>query len=315
MTPARFMFWLQQLCNAAVLDLNQPGNELSGLLASLDKLGLAYKMDGRKLRLEHEVELLDIGALRQYLSLSGSATTCQYQLVTGSTNLDVLDYFRQHQQCSIAVCEKQTDGRGRRGKRWVSPFAKNIYCTVGVLKTIQPAHLALLSIVTGLALCTALGKLGYADVKLKWPNDLYYQNKKLGGVLIESLPAGACVNFLAVGFGINVDMSADELAGIEQAATCLNLIGNKRASRNRILSAAIRQVQQNIHAFNEDKISKLVTDFDDYDALHGMAVNVMAAGQTIAATNAGIAASGQLKVETAQGLLLFSAADISLRRA
>lgn len=315
MTQTRFMFWLWQLCEATVLDLNQLGDEQASLLLSLDELGLDYRIDERMLTLETKVDLLDIDAVRQSLSRPGAAIECLYQLVTGSTNLDVLGYFKKHQQCSVAVCETQTGGKGRRGNRWVSPFAKNIYCTVGILKPIDPAHLGLLSIVTGLALCRALANLGYRDVKLKWPNDLYHQQKKLGGILIESQPVEAGQYFLAIGFGINVDMSVDEISRIEQAATSLNLTGANRVSRSQILIETMNQLQADIKAFDEDKITQLVADFNENDALRGMPVSVLASGQTIVARNAGIAPDGQLQVETEHGMRLFCAADISLRQA
>jgi|TARA_B110001469_G_C9538193_1_gene267351 BirA family biotin operon repressor/biotin-[acetyl-CoA-carboxylase] ligase len=175
--------------------------------------------------------------------------------------------------------------------------------------------LGLLSILTGLALCRALTDLGYEGIKLKWTNYLYHQNKKLGGILIESRPVTGDQYFLAIGFGINVDMSTDELAAIEQAATCLNKIGNELVSRNQITLETVDQVLKDIQAFSEDDIPQLVNAFDAIDALRGMPVNVLSSGQIIAATNAGIAPTGQLQVETEQGMMLFSAADISLRRA
>lgn len=319
--------WMRQLCGSALLDLSRVGEQRADFLAIVDDLDLEYKIDGQMLRLRKRVEMLDVDSLQLNLAQRGLDTECQYRLETKSTNLDVLAFLdkkadRQVDKQTdlktntcIATCEKQTEGKGRRGNHWVSPFGRNIYCTVGVLKTIKPINLGLLSIVTGLAISKALTNLGYEEVKLKWPNDLYHQGKKLGGILIESRPVMDDQYFLAIGFGINVDMSNTELAAIEQAVTCLNLIDSKAVTRNQILLETVSQVLKDIEAFSDQIIPQLVEAFDDIDAFKGMPVNVLSSGKTIAGTNAGIAQTGQIQVETAQGMMLFSAADISLRRA
>ena len=307
--------WMLQLCGSAMLDLTQVGNYRADLLLAIDNLGVEYKLDGQVLRLRKRIEMIDIDALQLSLVQRGLKTTCQYRLETKSTNLDVIALFDQKAITSVATCEKQTHGKGRRGNHWVSPFGQNIYCTVGILKSIKPANLGLLSIVTGLAISKALDNFGYKAVKLKWPNDLYHQGKKLGGILIESRPVKDDEYFLAIGFGINVDMSNEALAAIEPAATCLNLMGSKLLTRNQILLETVSQVLKDIAAFSDKSISQLVRAFDEIDAFKGMSVKVLSSGKTITGINAGIAQTGQLQLETEQGMMLFSAADISLRHA
>lgn len=298
-----------------MLDLTQVGNYRADLLLTIDNLGVEYKLDGQVLRLRKRIEMIDIDALQLSLVQRGLKTTCQYRLETKSTNLDVIALFDQKAITSVATCEKQTHGKGRRGNHWVSPFGQNIYCTVGILKSIKPANLGLLSIVTGLAISKALDNFGYKAVKLKWPNDLYHQGKKLGGILIESRPVKDDEYFLAIGFGINVDMSNEALAAIEPAATCLNLMGSKLLTRNQILLETVSQVLKDIAAFSDKSISQLVRAFDEIDAFKGMSVKVLSSGKTITGINVGIAQTGQLQLETEQGMMLFSAADISLRHA
>ncbi|MFT4608281.1 MAG: BirA family biotin operon repressor/biotin-[acetyl-CoA-carboxylase] ligase [Urechidicola sp.] len=311
--------WVRQLCGSATLDLSRVGEQRADIQATIDDLGLKYKIDGQIIRLRKRIEMLDVDSLQLKLAERGQDTQCQYRLTTESTNLDVIAIRdRQADEKAvtiIATCEKQTKGKGRRGNHWISPFGENIYCTVGVLKTIKPANLGLLSIVTGLAICEALASVGYQEVKLKWPNDLYHQGKKLGGILIESRPVADDQYFLAIGFGINVDMSNEALAGIEQAVTCLNLIASNAMTRNQILFETVSQILKDIEVFSDAVIPQLVKAFDEIDAFKGMPVNVLSSGQAIAGTNAGIAQTGQLQLETEQGMVLFWAADISLRRA
>lgn len=256
---------------------------------------------------ELEAELAALG-LNQHALL--------YRRETQSTNIDVMQHYQQTGQLSIATCEKQTAGKGRRGRQWVSPFAQNIYCSIGMKKSISPSLLGLLSIVSGIALCRAISDFGIHNVQLKWPNDLVYQKDrqkyKLGGILIESRPA-ADHYFLAIGFGLNVHMTQAELDAIPQAAISLALISNQALRRQTILIAAIEAVVNDINLFDEAKVESLVDEFTRHDAFYQQPILVLNADEEIYGSNAGINHSGQLLLKTEQGLLSFSAAEISLR--
>ncbi len=242
---------------------------------------------------------------------------CNHQLhyreVSESTNTDVLEYYLSHQQPSIAICERQTAGKGRRGRSWHSPFAQNIYCSIGIKKNIAAAHLGLMSIVSGIALCHALGRCGFDEVKLKWPNDLYHHNQKLGGILIESKPLDNDGYFLVIGFGLNVNMSRHQLDQIPQAATSLSLVSQKQIDRQQILLVAIEAVITEIENFHESHIPELVSKFRQNDAFHQQQIAVLSAGSEIHGINRGITPGGLLRLATKSGEQTFSAAEISLR--
>jgi len=236
-----------------------------------------------------------------------------YQTITGSTNVDVLDYYRDKQKQAIAICEQQNAGKGRRGRSWLSPYAQNIYCTIGIEKDIPATRLGLLSIVSGIALCETLMESGFDDIRIKWPNDLYFQRKKLGGILIESRPAGNDRYFLAIGFGLNVLMTADQLAEIPQAATSLGIIAGADLSRQQLLLAAIEAIINKIRAFNGDSVSSLIEAFKQYDAFYNQFICVLNVEEEITGIDAGINDQGLLRLRTEAGEQLFSAAEISVR--
>ena len=260
------------------------------------------------------LELIDVQQLQTWLANDlGNRFKCRYKLVTSSTNDDALDFFQQNQQACIALAEMQTAGKGRRGKQWVSPFARNIYCTVGMLKSIQASNLGLLSIVTGIALCQALETSGVDGVQVKWPNDLYYRQQKLGGILIESRPVNTDEYFVAIGFGINVMMRADDLAAIPQAATSIKMINSEAALRDAILFEAIKQVVAKIDDFDEAGIPRVIDEFNAHDALYGQAICATTAEHSVNGMNAGINSVGQLQLDSEQGRVTFTAAEISLK--
>lgn len=239
-----------------------------------------------------------------------------YRPETQSTNIDVVQHYRQTGELSIATCETQTAGKGRRGRQWISPFAQNIYCTIGIKKSLPPSTLGWLSIVSGMALCRAMSSCGIDNVLLKWPNDLVYQKGsqkyKLGGILIESSPAESGY-FVAIGFGLNVHMTQTELDAIPQAATSLSQISKRFLSRQSMLIESIAAVHEAIAQFDEVKIESLIGEFSRYDAFAEQKICVLNGDQKIIGRNAGVNHSGQLLLQTEQGELPFSAAEISLR--
>jgi len=236
-----------------------------------------------------------------------------YRAETESTNVDVLQHHARHGREVVAVCEAQSAGRGRRGRQWLSPYARNIYCTVGLSRNLPPARQGLLSIVTGLALCRALRAQTGLAVSLKWPNDLLFGGRKLGGILIESRAHPGGGDFFAIGFGLNVFMSADELAEIEAPTTSLAQNLEAQLDRSAILLATLNAVIDAIRAFELDGIEQLIDEFSRFDAFHEAVVEVISAERRIAGVNRGISADGQLRLETEQGIELYSSAEISLR--
>ena len=236
-----------------------------------------------------------------------------YSLETGSTNVDVLDHYNEFRREVVAFSETQNAGRGRRGRQWHSPFASNIYCTVGIFKALPANRQGLLSIVTGLALCHALRQSADASVSLKWPNDLLFDGRKLGGILIESRPHDAEQFFFAIGFGLNVFMQAPELAEIEQPAVSLDQVSERVLDRTELLSAAIDGVVRAVRAFDPEDVDPVITEFQAFDAFYGQEVEVTSTNASVRGINRGIAPDGQLRLETEAGEALHSCAEISLR--
>lgn len=116
-------------------------------------------------------------------------------------------YLLRHSDLAgrICVAELQTQGRGRRGRAWVSPYAQNVYLSIGWGFDGGVAVIEGLSLAVGVAIAHALQKQGVSGIELKWPNDVLYCGKKLAGILIEMVgdPSGYCQ--VVIGVGVNVD--------------------------------------------------------------------------------------------------------------
>lgn len=236
-----------------------------------------------------------------------------YRDQTESTNADALRHYADHRREVVAFSEAQSAGRGRRGRQWLSPHARNIYCTIGIARQMPTSRQGLLSIVTGVALCKALRQGAGAMVSVKWPNDVLHDGRKLGGILIESRPLDDGHYFFAIGFGLNVFMEHGELAGISQPATSLEQVAAGQLDRTRVLIEAIDSVIESTRAFDPGAASVLVEEFAQFDAFHDRAVEVIVGDRRVAGINRGITETGQLRLETERGVEFHSAAEISLR--
>ena len=237
----------------------------------------------------------------------------RYQEQTGSTNSDALEFFSQNQCELVVFAETQSAGRGRRGRQWLSPYAQNIYCTLGLVKSMPVAQQGLLSIVTGLALSRSLESSCGLSPQLKWPNDLLVDGRKLGGILIESRPKQS-VNeqFYAIGFGLNVFLDEDVINAIEQPATSLHLLTEQLPDRSQVLVAAIDEVVCAIRTFDVSDVGRLTCEFSRFDVFHDRPVELVTTHDCIAGINRGIEQSGASRLETQSGIESYPAAEISL---
>jgi len=304
-----------ELCSQGKLDRSVLGDDESSLLGTLDSLGVVVRTGDQFLEIDSAIDLLELEAIQTQIGDKEvvDAFDWQYRLLTESTNADALTLFETHQKPCITLAEMQSAGKGRRGRHWISPFAKNIYCTIGIHRSVEAHNLGLISILTGIGICKALSRSTGEAVQLKWPNDIYYQNQKLGGILIESRSTTEGNYYFAIGFGINVSMTAEDLEAIPQAATSVNLISGDSISRNLVLAQVIRQVVQMIHSFDQSSILELVEEFNHHDVFHNQRIRVTTSSESIYGVNKGINHSGQLELETEQGRQQFSAAYISIR--
>jgi len=255
--------------------------------------------------------IIDAGALAGFAEARGLDWICHRS--TASTNADVLEHFDREHREVVAVSDAQTAGRGRRGRDWHSPPGRNIYCTLGLFKSVPPNRQALVGIATGIALCRSLRAASGAEVQLKWPNDLVAQGGKLGGILTESRPHGEQF-FFAIGFGLNLALDDADHGAIGQPAASLERAAGRPVERDPLLLALLDAVLAEVRGLDAADDAGLAAGFARFDAFHGREVEVVdGSGRRVRGIDRGIAADGQLRLETAGGLESFSAAEISLR--
>jgi BirA family transcriptional regulator, biotin operon repressor / biotin---[acetyl-CoA-carboxylase] ligase len=210
--------------------------------------------------------------------------------------------------------ERQSAGRGRRGRCWTSPLAANLYFSVSRRFHTPMARMGGLSLAVGVALAEAVASLGVAGARVKWPNDVWVAGRKLAGVLIETGgELGGPVDAV-IGVGLNVMMPAEQGAGIGQAWTDLAREGGV-SDRNRVAAVALGALLPALEQFDREGLGAFLERFSRLDALEGEAVEVVLSQGRVQGRALGVTADGALRMALdAGGERCFHAGEASLRR-
>lgn len=233
-----------------------------------------------------------------------------YFLQLDSTNQYLLERVDSLPSGALCLAEQQLAGRGRRGKRWHSPFGANLYLSQYWFYQGKMADISALALVVGMAVVDALIELGAADIKLKWPNDIYWQHKKLGGILIESICNKQGMH-LVIGLGLNLAMPADN--AIDQPWVNLADLIATLPPKAQLVAALVRHTQAKIRQLETQGFAAFIDDWHSYDAFYQQRVQVLSAQDTITGIASGVTEDGALLVATAAGMMRYYGNDVSLR--
>ncbi len=287
-------------------------------LGKFSDLGVQVEsVKGRGYRLVGGLQLLEEGLIRSGLSAEAAALITELQLpgIIDSTNTAALKRIAEGSGQGFVCCaEQQTAGRGRRGRTWVSPYGSNIYMSVAWDFEGGAAALEGLSLAVGVAACEALEELGLSGLKLKWPNDILFNGKKLAGILLEMVgdAAGSCQ--VVVGLGVNVKMPVEPGRQIDQAWVDIrNLPGGEQIDRNRLQAALLNGLLPALKNFQSQGFGAFRQRWLMRDAYAEQPVVVILGEQKISGRSLGVDERGALLLETAVGVKTFNGGEISLR--
>lgn len=272
---------------------------------------------GKGYRLQQPIDWLDQTSIWQAIPhrVQTLINHLDIQTIVSSTN-DVVSQQLQHQKKSGMVCiaEMQQAGRGRRGRTWFSPPAGTFYGSVGWLFSEGFQVLEGLSLAIGVAVIEALEDCGIHGLSLKWPNDILWHGKKLGGVLIEVNAEMDGVCAVVVGVGVNLSLPQAIKQQIEQPTVDVKEILGQCVNRQQITAALISRIVSLLQGYAQQGFAAWQTKWQRYDALYGQEVEVLGLAQTITGIAQGIDKQGALMINTTTGQQLISGGEVSLRK-
>lgn len=275
------------------------------------ELGLSiHKVRGRGYQLAAPLMLLDP------IGISEATPSCDWSVLVfdsiDSTNAEALRAIERGQTAPFLVlAERQTAGRGRRGRKWVSPFAENVYYSLVLRIEGGMRQLEGLSLVVGLAVMQALRELGVSAAGLKWPNDVLVGQKKIAGILLELVgdPADVCHVVLGVGINVNMQMT-DE---VDQQWTSMRLETGKVFDRNQMVAVLSEKLQRYLHRHQVEGFSAIQSEWEQNHLWQGRAVSLIAGVNQIDGEVLGIDKQGALRLKVDGVEKSFSGGELSLR--
>jgi BirA family biotin operon repressor/biotin-[acetyl-CoA-carboxylase] ligase len=289
-------------------------------LQKLESMGLQLEsIKGRGYRLPQGFELLDCEQIKAALdpSVAKKLKALYVHQSLESTNKKANQLIQQQTDTAsgtVILSEYQTMGRGRRGKSWVSPFAANLYLSMVWDFDQGASALQGLSLAIGVAVSRALNQLKVEGVQLKWPNDIYINNKKLGGILLEMVgdPAGQCT--VIIGIGINHCMPKQSGEKIDQAWTDLSSATHQPVSRNALVACIINHSFDVLDDYQQRGFAHYQDEWQAIDAFRGIQAVVSTAKQSITGMPVGVDEYGALKMKLTSGdIKTFIGGELSLR--
>jgi len=232
---------------------------------------------------------------------------------TASTNDDAKLYLpNQSSKLSIHLTEQQEAGKGRNGKKWVSPKGKNIYLSLGWKSPLQYSELDGLSLSVGCIVANVLNSPANDQINIKWPNDLLINQRKMSGILIETVDLEGQVG-IVIGVGINVHMSKEDGKEIDQSWVSLDEISEKTNDRNELIVNLLNELFVLTKVFPEEGFKAYKSDFDKLDLLNGKVCKVTSNNSDRVVEVLGVNDRGELLVKENLEYLTLRYGEVSIR--
>lgn len=284
------------------------------IISQLEQIGLQTEsVKGVGYRLTEPLSLLS------YSTIIGKADASVKHLIESlaikasleSTNDYVKAYMESQQGYMICLAEHQSAGRGRRGKSWISPYGKNLCMSIGFRFERGFEALNGLSLVVGIAVARSIADLGLA-AKLKWPNDVWIEKKKVAGILVEvDGEQGGPLN-LIVGLGVNVNMKPCD-AEIDQPWTSLATELSKEVDRSALAASLITNLLILMEQFKQRGFVGMKEEWKKFDGVSGSRVTLANQDQEEQGICRGVDHRGYLLLESDGKVQAFSGGELSLR--
>lgn len=253
---------------------------------------------------------LDLPALESALDTKYVGRHLVYMTSTTST----MDVARAEAEAgapegTVVFAEEQTAGRGRFGRRWVSPAGKNLYLTLILRPTTQ--RLRRLSMVTPLAIALAIEEATGLSPSMKWPNDILLSGRKVSGILIETEFSGAEPRYALIGPGVNVNYDIDSDSEIAAIATSVKQELGRETPREPILAAFLNHIE---NLYEQDDADAVRAAWKSRLETLGRQVHLNFHGEIHEGLAEDVDAEGNLILLRADGTRqTFEAGEVSLR--
>lgn len=253
-------------------------------------------------KLINRPNIITSGEIKENLNTKLLGQVVEYRDEVDSTNNLAKELARKGaSEGTLVVADKQTSGKGRLGRNWESPAGTGIWMSLILRPNILPQYASELTLVAGLGVCEAIKKSTGLEAKIKWPNDVVVNGKKVCGILTEMSAEMDRINYVVVGIGINANMEAfpEELPH----ATSLKIEGQKEYIRKEIIQCFLEIFEKDYNQYRVDmSLESMKARYEENCiTLHQRVKLLKREGESIAEA-IGITNSGALIVKYENGM-------------
>ena len=286
----------------------------------LDEVGLdIHAVRGRGYRLTTPFEPLDADAIHRHIN---AAIKPRIESLEVLREVDSTSEFLKRRQTTtirqgIHVClaEWQRAGRGRRGRHWVSPYGANLYLSLAFILDEGVLQSGGLSLAVAISVHRTLTGLGINGLGLKWPNDIFFHQRKLAGILLDLSGEGSGNYQVIIGVGINLHMPDNAGGKIDQPWADLRASGLEQ-QRNKLAGKLLENLVIVMDTFSRQGLPAFAEEWRRHDITAGLPVELHTGQQAdVSGVARGIDARGALLIEQAGELRAFHAGEVSVRLA
>ena len=228
--------------------------------------------------------------------------------IIDSTNQYLLNNIEKLQTGDSCVAEFQSKARGRRGRQWFAPFGSNLYFSMYWRLDQGIAAAMGLSLVVGIVMADTLREISNQDIKVKWPNDLYLDDQKLAGILVELAgKTGDCAH-VVIGVGVNLMMTNPDPNIVNQKWANLG-----KVDRNLLVAKVAKNLKTKLRDFEQHGLTPFLNDWQRLDNFVNRPVKLLIGDNVIRGVAKGINEQGALLLEQNGETKAFIGGEISLR--
>ena len=290
---------------------------LSDALKRAGDLGVElFRVPGKGYRLAQPIEFLDPARIIGQLGSAAKRVHLEIVDEIDSTSTRLLESASSGAPSGACLAaEWQRTGRGRRGRSWVAGLGSSL--TFSLLWRFERGvgHLAGLTLAIGVAVSRALAACGVADAKVKWPNDVVVDFRKLAGILVETSGEMSGPSVAVVGVGVNYRLADSLVERIDQPVTDVAHSASELPSRNALLAQFLRELADALEAFERRGFADVADAWRALHAYQGREVRVIPAHEApFDARVVDVAADGALVVSAGGRRRNLVSAEISLRK-
>ncbi len=266
-------------------------------------------------RIPEGIELLSKKIIHSYLSEKFTVTAEDIIILdsVSSTNSYIAKKMLSTKNVNICLAEMQTAGRGRHEKKWFSPYAKNIYLSIGYYTSTKLNQLSGLSLAMAIAITNALEQYGIKEeITIKWPNDILWKGHKLAGILIETIAKSPNLYQVIIGVGLNVAMPLQN--NIDQPWCDISRIIKDTPDRNKVAGLVLNNLLVTLNEFQRHGFKHFAQKWQQLDLVLGKMIAIVTPHcKKISGLGWGIDSAGNYLVKTENGKIeKFTAGELSL---